>query len=254
MQGRAPGFGRRLRTPPSQLNRSLRPDGSEPPSIHARSPSSSTCPAACRSLDIARATGRQAAQYRHACTRPINVAERHIAAPDVALRYSLRRGDSDPPGNRQTRSPVEPTDPHRRTLDKPPDDAARAPHLGPYRAHDNRAVDREPITDGGRVMWGLNRRRATTVRRRCSATGCVSDRDYRVSSNRSHGHQCRRSQTFAQASCATNRPLGWESFRTTHVRQASSGHLILVTPRCGVRIAWSCEKPDSSGGAVLSGE
>jgi hypothetical protein len=49
-------------------------------------------------------------------------------------------------------------------------------------------------------------------------------------------------------------PLGWESFRTTHVRQASSGHLILVTPRCGVRIAWSCEKPDSSGGAVLSGE
>jgi hypothetical protein len=32
-----------------------------------------------------------------------------------------------------------------------------APDNGPYRALDIRVEGREPITDGGRVMWGLER-------------------------------------------------------------------------------------------------
>jgi hypothetical protein len=38
--------------------------------------------------------------------------------------------------------------------------------------------DREPITDGGRVMWGLNGRRATTVRRKCGSDVGVLACDY----------------------------------------------------------------------------
>jgi hypothetical protein len=36
-------------------------------------------------------------------------------------------------------------------------DTTKPPDNGPYRAHDNRVEGREPITDGGRVMWGLER-------------------------------------------------------------------------------------------------
>jgi hypothetical protein len=40
-----------------------------------------------------------------------------------------------------------------------------APHFGPYRAPDNHVGDGQPVTDGGRVMWGLERAVDTTVRR-----------------------------------------------------------------------------------------
>jgi hypothetical protein len=36
-------------------------------------------------------------------------------------------------------------------------DRQRPLDFGPYRAPDKRVRDREPITDGGRVMWGHER-------------------------------------------------------------------------------------------------
>jgi hypothetical protein len=60
----------------------------------------------------------------------------------------------------------------------------RAPHFGPYRAPDNRLGDRDPITDGGRVMCGLERAVDYNSSPVIGRSVCARGSDYRVPSTR----------------------------------------------------------------------